>query len=146
MPSEADEYERPATAGELIRFHDRHRLLLLAHDADALQALDGLVSRLGEREFSTMREQYWQRFRAAVASSAMPSGHVNALLAAATRLRDSLDESDWQGLTRAIEKYAAGAASLAAPVRLIRRFAHRSGHAWLVDQVYLQQEQLTSPR
>ena len=142
MTATFDDPRRPASPDELTRFHDRHALLLLAHAPAALRhELDRLVASLDHGDAARIRDDYWRVFRQAVATEAPPSGHLNALLHAAARLRSSLADAEWQGLTRAIEQYAAGAASLSQPLRLIRRYAVRDGQQWLLDQVYLSPDQ-----
>lgn len=128
---------RITTPDDLTRFHDRHWLLLLAHaPSDVIEALDRLVAQAGGGDFAATLEQYRGLFAHAADTRPPPSGHVNALLHAAGRLRGSLTDAEWEGVSRAIEQFAAGAASLARPLRLLRRHAARHGHTWLLEQVY----------
>jgi uncharacterized protein YbgA (DUF1722 family) len=130
--------ERPSTPHDLVRFHARHKLLLMAHAPTAVSALGRLVARAGTGDLARTWDEYEAGFRSTVSTPPSRGGHVNALLHAIGYFRGVVDDVRRQQLIRAIELYAAGASSLAAPVRLIRQMAGEHGIGYLIDQVYLQ--------
>jgi uncharacterized protein YbgA (DUF1722 family) len=130
--------ERPSTPHDLVRFHARHKLLLMAHAPAAVSALGRLVARAGSGDLARTWEEYEAGFRSTVSIRPSRGGHVNALLHALGYFRGVADDVKRQQLIRTIELYAAGASSLAAPVRLIRQMAGEHGIGYLIDQVYLQ--------
>lgn len=130
--------ERPSTPHDLVRFHARHKLLLMAHAPAAVSALGRLVARAGVADLALTWQEYETRFRSTLSMPPSRGGHVNALLHAVGYFRGVVDDVRRQELARTIELYAAGASSLAAPVRLIRQMAAEHGIGYLIDQVYLQ--------
>jgi len=128
---------RPATPDELVRFHTRHKLFLMAHAPAAVGALGRLVARSGSGDLDDIWRQYDDTFRATVATPPSRGGHVNALLHSVGYFRGVVADNDRRGIVRAIELYAAGGSSLAAPMRIIRTHAEQHGIQYLLDQVYL---------
>lgn len=130
--------ERPATPHELVRFHARHKLLLMAHAPASVSALGRLVATAGAGDLARVWSEYDAGFRSTLSTPPTRGGHVNALLHAVGYFRGVADAAQRQTLARAIESYAAGASSLSAPARLIRQLAAEHGIGYLLDQVYLQ--------
>jgi uncharacterized protein YbgA (DUF1722 family) len=131
-------HDRPATPHELIRFHARHKLLLMAHAPAAVTALGRLVARAGTSDLGLLWDEYMRLFQSTIATPPSRGGHVNALSHAVGYFRGVLDDDARRQLVRTIEQYAAGATNLATPVRLIRQHAADHGVEYLRDQVYLQ--------
>ena len=126
----------PASVHDLIRFHARHKLLLMAHAPATVSALGRLVAGAGSGgDLVQVWEEYQTRFQATLAMPASRGGHVNALLHAVGYFR-GIDDATRHEVVRAIELFAAGASSLASPIRLIRMHADRLGITYLTDQVY----------
>lgn len=131
-------YDPPASVHELIRFHARHKLLLMAHAPAIVSALGRLVAGAGPRgDLGRVWDEYVATFQATLAKPASRGGHVNALLHAVGYFCGILDDATRHEVVHAIELFAAGASSLASPIRLIRMHADRLGIAYLTDQVYL---------
>jgi uncharacterized protein YbgA (DUF1722 family) len=128
---------RPATADELVRYHTRHKLLLMAHAPAAVGVLGRLVARSGGGDLDDIWRQYDEKFRATLAQSPSRGAHVNALLHAVGYFRGVVADTDRRGIVRSIELYAAGACSLASPMRIIRAHAEQHAIQYLLDQVYL---------
>jgi uncharacterized protein YbgA (DUF1722 family) len=130
--------ERPATPHELVRFHARHKLLLMAHAPASVSALGRLVATAGAGDLARIWSEYELGFRSTLSMPPSRGGHVNALLHAVGYFRGVADAAQRRNLARAIELYAAGASSLSAPARLIRQLAAEHGIGYLLEQVYLQ--------
>jgi uncharacterized protein YbgA (DUF1722 family) len=130
--------ERPATPRDLVTFHARHKLLLMAHAPASVSALGRLVASAGTGDLVRIWSEYEAGFRSTLSRPPSRGGHVNALLHAVGYFRGVADEAKRRELARAIEMYAAGASSLSAPARLIRKLAAEHHIGYLLDQVYLQ--------
>ncbi|MCC7043693.1 MAG: YbgA family protein, partial [Acidobacteria bacterium] len=107
--------ERPATPHDLVKFHARHKLLLMAHAPASVSALGRLVASAGTGDLVRIWSEYEAGFRSTLSMPPSRGGHVNALLHAVGYFRGVADEAKRRELARAIELYAAGASSLSAP-------------------------------
>ena len=134
-------FTQPLTAGRLVAFHTREKLLLMAHDQPAYRELGPLVARASElcQRADTRAElaaTYRQRLTRALANPASPGGHVNAMQHAAGYFKKCLDDEARAALTRTITGYGAGALQRAAPLQLLRRHAVAHDVAYLLEQSY----------
>ena len=124
-------------AAALVRFHTRHKLLLMAHSPAALNLLGRLVANAGDGPVELLAGDYMTTFKNALEQPATRGGHVNALQHMVGYLRCVLTEDERRSVSDAIEQFAAGHASLAVPLSLIRRHAVTHRIQYLLDQVYL---------
>lgn len=124
-------------AAALVRFHTRHKLLLMAHSPAALSVLGRLVAKAGTQPVPALLEKYWPVFRNAVEQPASRGAHVNVLQHMAGYLRPVLDDDERREVTAAIDDFAGGTTSLSIPIALIRRHATAHQIHYLLDQVYL---------
>ena len=124
-------------AAALVRFHTRHKLLLMAHSPAALNRLGRLVANAGDGPVELLTGDYMTAFKNALEQPATRGGHVNALQHMVGYLRRVLTEEERRSVSDAIEQFAAGHASLAVPLSLIRRHAVTHRIQYLLDQVYL---------
>lgn len=117
------------TGARLTAFHAAHALQLQAHGVGLSRALDRLAARGRVRA-------YGAAFLRALAKPATRAGHARALAYAVRRIVgfNGTQRADWQ---RTLAGYRAGRLSLAAPVRLLRRYLRTRPDAWLAAQVYL---------
>jgi uncharacterized protein YbgA (DUF1722 family)/uncharacterized protein YbbK (DUF523 family) len=122
---------------DLVRFHARHKFLLMAHSPRHLAELGRLVAQAGSLKPSELREAYAGRFFSALRQKATARRHQNVLLHIAGFFRDQLESGDRRELQSAIADYAAGLVPLIVPLTLIRLYARRLGLAYIEDQVYL---------
>jgi uncharacterized protein YbgA (DUF1722 family) len=124
-------------ASDLARFHERHRLALLAHSPAAVASLGRLSARarsLGRRE---LRRRYSVGFMEALKRLATPAGHARALRRAFGCLREELDEVLRLEILGRIEDYRRGRAPWSVPWTLLAHYAGRLNVDRLKDQVYL---------
>jgi uncharacterized protein YbgA (DUF1722 family) len=133
----ASDARKPA---DLVRFHTRHKLLLMAHSPAALRRLGRLVAASGAARpdaFGRLVHEYGALFRRTLAQPATRGGHVNALQHMAGYLRGEASPGDCRAVAGAIEEFGCGRAPLARPLALVRLLATSHAVPYLVDQVYL---------
>jgi len=128
----------PVTPHELVRFHARHKLLLMAHAPAAVSALGQLVARAGSSDLLSLWDEYVGLFQSTLASPPSRGGHVNALSHAVGYFRGVVDDEVRYRIVESIELYASGETTVSAPIRLIREHATSHGITYLCEQVYLQ--------
>jgi uncharacterized protein YbgA (DUF1722 family)/uncharacterized protein YbbK (DUF523 family) len=124
-------------AGDLMRFHARHKLQLLAHAPAAYARLGRLVASGKGRVARTLVDAYATGFMAALAVPATRGRHVNVLQHMAGYF-DEADSGSRRELAATIADYGRGLVPLVVPLTLIAHHARRHGVEYLLDQVYLQ--------
>ncbi|WP_240809619.1 DUF523 and DUF1722 domain-containing protein [Actinomadura sp. WMMA1423] len=122
---------------DLVAFHSRHKLQILAHDPSAYQALGRIVADAGCRPRGELEEDYRRAFGAALAVRPKRGRHMNALQHVFGMLSDHLDDTRRHDLLDAIETYRQGQAPLSVPIALLRHHAMGEGVDYLTQQTYL---------
>jgi uncharacterized protein YbgA (DUF1722 family) len=125
---------RPA---DLVGFHARHKLLLMAHSEPHLRGLGRLVARARTERPPELLRQYAEGLFAGLRVKATTRKHTNVLQHAAGYLRERLDRHDREEIHGTIADYHRGLVPLIVPLTLLRHHVGRLGLAYLRDQVYL---------
>jgi uncharacterized protein YbbK (DUF523 family)/uncharacterized protein YbgA (DUF1722 family) len=123
---------------DLLRFHERERLMLLAHDRSAYRALRALLSVAPRDERVALADRYSARYMTALAQAATSMRHTVVLRHMARILKRSLDENSHFELERMIDEYRRGTVPLSLPRTRIRQHAEAHSIAELKGQSYLE--------
>ncbi len=124
-------FSGPWSAGDLVAFHARHKLQLLAHDPARYRAAGKVVAAAGPEA------AYRDLFLAAMASRATPGRTANALQHAYSRIGRQLDRPRRLDLVARIEAYRRGEEPLSVPVALLAHYASGGEFGWLAEQTFL---------
>ena len=121
---------------ELIQFHTRHKLLLLAHNEAAYRRLGRMVAELKGRLTQEWLDQYASEFMAALKRKASRKRHVNVLQHIAGYFKRTLDSGDREELATVIEDYRLEKIPLIVPLTLLQHHLRRQPDAYLQQQFY----------
>jgi uncharacterized protein YbgA (DUF1722 family)/uncharacterized protein YbbK (DUF523 family) len=122
---------------DLVAFHARHTLQMLAHDPARYRKAGQLVAAAGAAPRGPTAAAYQRLFWMAMAAKASRGRNVNALLHAYSRIGKELDQPRRQDLVARIDAYRRGQEPLSVPVALLAHYASGGGLSWLADQTYL---------
>ncbi len=122
----------PWSAGDLVAFHARHKLQMLAHDPLRYRSAGRVVAAAGT---AWAGQAYRDLFLAAMAVKATRGRHANALQHAYSRIGRELDRARRHDLVARIEAYRRGEEPLSVPIALLAHYA--LGLPWLAEQTYL---------
>jgi uncharacterized protein YbgA (DUF1722 family)/uncharacterized protein YbbK (DUF523 family) len=117
---------------DLVAFHARHKLQLLAHDPSRYQAAGRVVA-----SAVVSPAAYGELFLAAMAQRATRGRNANALLHAYSRIGRSIARPLGADLVGRIDAYRRGEVPLSVPVALLAHYASGGGLPWLAEQTYL---------
>jgi len=123
---------------DLVAFHARHKLQLLAHDPGRYRAAGRVVAAAGSGSLSCVAAEYRALFLAALAGQATRGRNANALLHAYSRIGRSLSQPRGSDLVMRIDAYRRGEVPLSVPVALLAHYAAGGDLPWLAEQTYLQ--------
>src|SRR6476646_5332391 len=130
-------FSGPWSAGDLVAFHARHKLQLLAHDPARYRAAGRVVAGAGTAPRSVASSAYQDLFLAALARPATAGRNANALQHAYSRIGRELDRARRADLLGRIETYRRGEEPLSVPVALLAHYASGGDFPWLAEQTYL---------
>jgi uncharacterized protein YbgA (DUF1722 family) len=120
---------------DLVGFHARHKLQLLAHDPSRYAEAGRVVATAGSSPRAGAA--YREVFLAAMAERATRGRHANALQHAYSRIGRQLDRARRDDLVARIDSYRRGEVPLSVPVALLAHYASGGGLPWLAEQTYL---------
>lgn len=121
----------------LIRFHSRHKFLVMAYSNKAYQQLGRLVAQVAESHLETCLNQYLTLLMHVLSKPTNRKKHTNVLMHLQGFFKKSLDKSDKQELSEQIDKYRRGFLPLMAPITLIMHYLKKYPNPYLAEQVYL---------
>jgi uncharacterized protein YbgA (DUF1722 family)/uncharacterized protein YbbK (DUF523 family) len=125
------------TAADLVTFHARHKLQLLAHDPARYRAAGKVVAGAGTTARSVILVAYRDLFLGALARPATAGRHANALQHAYSRIGRELGRPRRADLLARIEACRRGEEPLSVPVALLAHYASGGDFPWLAEQTYL---------
>lgn len=117
--------------GELVRFHARHKLLLMACRETSMRALGRLVAAGGSVA------EYRKGFHAALAEPPKAGPHANVLEHAMGYFKDVLAPAEKKLFLGLLSKLRAGRVPLSVPVGVLRAWLARHPRPYLDGQAYL---------
>jgi uncharacterized protein YbgA (DUF1722 family)/uncharacterized protein YbbK (DUF523 family) len=122
---------------DLMGFHARHKLQLLAHDPGRYRAAGRVVAAAGSGPRLAAGAEYRELFLAALAEPATRGRNANALLHAYSRIGRSVEQPRRLDLVGRIEAYRRGEVPLSVPVALLAHYTVGGDLPWLAEQTYL---------
>ncbi|HVR98627.1 MAG TPA: DUF523 and DUF1722 domain-containing protein [Thermoanaerobaculia bacterium] len=126
------------TRASLMRFHERHKFLLMARNQTGMRRLGRLLGEAGRGDDpADLARLYLDGLTAVMRRPATRRGHTNVLLHLLGYVSDDIDRGDREELAGTIERYRQGLVPLVVPLALIRHHVRRLGTEYLQDQVYL---------
>jgi uncharacterized protein YbgA (DUF1722 family) len=127
------------TRASLMRFHERHKFLLMARNQNGMRRLGRLLGDSGKGTPALeLAAAYRQGLTEVLQRPATRRGHTNVLQHLAGYVSDALDPADRAELAETIERYRLGLVPLIVPLTLIRHHVRRQGAEYLQGQAYLE--------
>lgn len=124
---------------DLVAFHAREKMLLMAHSVKHLRELGRLVAEAGsiKGRGTDLFDRYGETFMTALKTHATPKKHANVLSHLQGFLKDQLTTPDKQELVEVIESYRTGQVPLIVPLTLLNHHFRHHPVDWVADQTYL---------
>jgi len=122
---------------DIVDFHSREKLLLMAHSPKHYQQLGRLVGNLSGLSRDEFTKQYCEIYMTCLSHKASKGRHANTLCHLIGYFKKQLSPSGKKEMTETIADYQNGLLPLAVPISLIRHLARRFDCTYLLEQVYL---------
>lgn len=130
--------EESGRMGELVRFHARHKFVLLANHQAELRALGRIVANPERLPFDQVVGAYRERFGNALRQAPRYTSVVNVLEHGAGYFKDRLEPREKSFFRSQLQRYREGRAPLSAVVSLVHSWAVRFEEEYLLEQVFFQ--------
>jgi len=123
---------------DLVLFHTRNKLTLMAHSPRAQRELGRIVAAPDGEGFAALRDAYAAMFMEALKTLATPRKHANVLQHLLGFFKQHLDRDDRAEMVEVIERYRIGLIPLVVPITLLLHHARRHPVPdWFHLQTYL---------
>lgn len=123
--------------GDLVQFHAREKLFLLAHHTEGYRALGRLVGGAKARERTALEREYSTLYMQTLKHKASPGRHANVLEHMLGYFKDELGADEKVEIVGLIGDYRTGLVPLIVPLTLLAHFVRRYGVEYLAQQHYL---------
>jgi uncharacterized protein YbgA (DUF1722 family)/uncharacterized protein YbbK (DUF523 family) len=127
----------PWKMGDLVAFHTREKLLILAHDRPTYQELGRLVAAAKGRDRKQVASEYEVLFMTGLRKMATRGKQTNVLQHIAGYFKKLIDSNDRQEIQEVFASYRAGYVPLVVPLTLLKHHVRRHGIDYLAQQTYL---------
>ncbi|QVJ01821.1 DUF1722 domain-containing protein [Nocardiopsis eucommiae] len=122
---------------DLVAFHTRHKLQLMAHSPDGYRETGRIVARAGGGDPEEVASAYAEAFHRTLAVKGSRGKHANVLHHLFGMISPMLNDSRRHDLLAGIEEYREGQAPLSLPVALLRHHCAAEAVTWANEQTYL---------
>jgi uncharacterized protein YbgA (DUF1722 family) len=124
--------------GDLVAFHSREKMLLLAHDPEAFGRLGQLVANAASADREEVAGDYRSEFMTALSRLASRGRHRNVLEHMAGYFKKLLDRDERKEMEQVVVDFYSGLVPLVVPLTLFKHHVRRHAVDYLADQTYLQ--------
>ncbi|MEJ2469633.1 MAG: DUF523 and DUF1722 domain-containing protein [Desulfuromonadales bacterium] len=124
-------------AGNLVDFHTRHKLLLLAHSPELYRQMGKLVANAGKAPIADLFDEYEALLMKAMRLRTTVRKQVNVLQHLLGYFKKQLSADEKQETLEQINLYRNGTVPLIVPLTLISHYIRKYDQPYLKQQVYL---------
>lgn len=131
-------FSNPWSMGDLVRFHTREKMQLMAHDRPTYTALGRIVAHAKGRPKDQVAQEYESIYMTGLKKMATVRKVTNVLQHMAGHLKKILDAEDKAELHDTIERYHQGEVPLVVPLTLLRHHVRKHKVEYLEGQTFLE--------
>ena len=126
------------TAKSLLKFHERHKYLLMAHDQRGLKDLGQLLSDLKSRPLEGTVMIYFGKMMQLLSKAPGVKGHLNVLMHLMGYFKKDLSPDEKQEILEQFDLYKNSRVPLIVPVTLLKHYVRKYQQPYLLEQIYLE--------
>ena len=126
------------SAGSLVRFHSKYKLLLMAYSRKEMKILGRLVANHQKAGLEKIAAEYDHHFKQALKAIPRFTSHINVLMHTMGYFSKQLSGKEKSHFLKLLDKYRIGKIPLSNPLSIIRSWIIRFDEQYLSDQVYFE--------
>ncbi|MBW2476549.1 MAG: DUF523 and DUF1722 domain-containing protein [Deltaproteobacteria bacterium] len=132
-----DMLAKGGTAADLVDFHTRHKLLLLAHSPEIYRQLGKLVGEAGQRPIDEVLDAYQALLMKGMRLRTTVRKHVNVLHHLLGFFKNELTADEKQEALELTNHYRNGTLPLIVPITIFNHYIRKYRQPYLKQQVYM---------
>jgi len=125
------------TAGPLVDFHTRHKLLILSHSPEHYRQMGKLVADPHAILPDALFDRYEELLMAALGLKATVRKHINVLQHVLGYFKKDLSADEKQEMLEVLDDYGKGHVPLIVPITLLNHYVRKYSQPYLQLQTYL---------
>ncbi|WP_319470659.1 DUF523 and DUF1722 domain-containing protein [uncultured Pseudodesulfovibrio sp.] len=125
------------SAGKLVDFHTRHKLLIMAHSVESYRSMGKLVATVGAAKDAELYDDYFKELFKALSYKHTVKKNVNVLSHAMGYFKKDLTASEKSELLELIEQYRSGLVPLIVLITMVNHYVRKYDKEYLSKQYYL---------
>ena len=122
---------------QLVDFHTRQKLLLLAHSPEHYREMGRVVAHINERPMEEITSRYQDLLLESLRLKTTPKKNANVLYHLMGYFKKDLTADEKQELLDIIDHYRRGDLPLIVPITLVNHYVRKYDQAYLKEQYYL---------
>ncbi len=122
---------------QLVDFHTRQKLLLLAHSPEHYREMGRVVAHINERPMAEITSRYQDLLLESLRLKTTPKKNANVLYHLMGYFKKDLTADEKQELLDIIDHYRRGDLPLIVPITLVNHYVRKYDQAYLKEQYYL---------
>ncbi len=126
------------SAGKIVAFHSRYKLVLMANHPESYKSLGSLVAKQHLLELDDFAMQYRTGFMNALKNRSSRKTTTNVLMHIQGYFKRNLTASEKSELARVIDDYRIGILPILAPLTLLKHYLEKYPNDYLHQQKFLQ--------
>ncbi|WP_282175738.1 YbgA family protein [Vibrio nereis] len=126
------------TRGNIVAFHSRYKLTLMAHHPSSYRELGRLVANIKDYEIEHFYDLYRKGLMQAMSHRASRKNNTNVLMHIQGYFKRYLDKKEKAELRNVIDDYRVGVLPLLAPLTLIKHYLATHPDEYLEQQKFLE--------
>lgn len=130
--------EQQPSLKNLIEFHSRYKLTLMAHHPQSYKSLGRMVAHVADYDFDEFLEQYREEFMSALRHRISRKNNTNVLMHIQGYFKRALTKEQKMELAKLIDDYRLGHLPLLAPITLIKHYLTMHPDEYLQSQKFLE--------
>jgi len=123
--------------GDLVKFHTRHKLLIMAHSPEHYRQMGKLVAVTSSGSFTEVLERYVDLLMESTKKRATRSKHQNVMHHVLGYFKKDLTSDEKSELLEIIERYKKEQLPLIVPITLLNHYVRKYQKPYLAEQYYL---------
>jgi len=123
---------------DLVTFHSRHKLLLMAHNQTKMRKLGRVVANPDKRPIPGVLSDYADSLHLALAKAPKRTSAINVLMHGFGYVSDSLQSSEKAFILNSLEQYRDRRVPPSVPTSIIRSWIIQLDVTYLADQFYFE--------
>jgi uncharacterized protein YbgA (DUF1722 family) len=122
---------------DIMAFHTRHKLLILAHSPELYREMGRVVAHINERPLTEITARYQQLLLESLSRKTTNKKNANVLYHLMGYFKKDLTTDEKQELLDIIDQYRLGIVPLIVPITLINHYVRKYEQPYLKEQYYL---------